>query len=663
MKLLKTYILLPVLLAAFVADADEMVIVSHDKYLPFSEELAQLHRQYQEMDVKIMTQDEFLATTVDQNSVFVGNGKSFLLFYGDATLQLTEIDAGGDRFISDMFWLTGVPESILKYKLGEAVTGRIPCRRMEDAVAYNKKVRAYFEDLPYKLSCGNCLLVADEDARHEHQRNSEELAAAIGDVAYAHVRKVYLDHYDNSVNRGGYALDAMSGALHEGVALMCYAGHGTVSDITTPLMLDNHRAMSLRNGVQPVMFFNACEVGRFSYSENVIAQNLLFNPYGGGIAVISPSKKTLAGYNQRLAQNFVEEWKLRKPGVTWGELWTTARNMVLENAWLSLNDVLAVNTASYNYLGDPALPVYYPDDIIPSINIDGKAVEDGIIELTTCRNHRISISDEGVMVMKVYGEPRTIAGVEYDDNVLTTVMTDDKDGVFEFGLNLPSFSVGAGRMEVTTVGKGIVRHGGYDVIISENTGEVEEPAVPEITEFAVNCDSRECWSLTSTIRGNVPSIARITVDGRSVQRRIDLTATGGELHYAIGRLGAGLHEVRMTVGGAEVSETVNVDSVTCRLELVSDKEVARGVLEVRIEGDRSRFHDGRFLVVSSTGETLHSRTLTVDDGDVIEWNLCDLSGKPVNNGLHEMYLIYRFADRTGGLYYGATDKVPVIVIH
>ncbi len=666
MKLLKTYIFIIAVCswAWLKADADEMIIVTNEKYLPFAEELAQMHRDFQKMDVTVMSKDDFLGSMLRENVILSDNGTSFLLFYGDGTLPQGEIDADGERFLSDQFWGTDVPDELVKYKGNGIVTGRIPCRRAEDAASYNDKVRRYFTEVYARLSCGDCLLIADEDSRHEHQLISEELAGAVENVPFAHVNKVYLDHYDNTVNRAGYALDAVGDALNSGIALMMYAGHGTVNDITTPLMLDNYRTRSLRNRAAPVMFFNACEVGRLSFSEQVITQNMLFNEHGGGIAVIAPSKKTMAGYNQRLALNLVEEWKNGRSGATWGELWVNARNAVLEGASAAINEALTVNTVSYNYLGDPAIPVYYPCDSAAGIQLDGEMVEpEGKIDVTADRNHRITLPGEGIAVMKVYGAPKTVAGVECDDNRHVEAMAKSDGGQFVFDLNLPASFGAYGQLEICAVDGNKIVRSNYDVSVRENTGEREPAALPAITDFAVRCDARAQWSVYAVVSGNVPSVVRITVDGRSVMSRVGMTEDGGMVHYAIGKLGAGQHSVAMSAGSVEVSETVDVESPSCLLELVTGSETARGTLDVTLAGDASGFDEGRLLVVSLSGTTVYSRRLTPADGGMIEWNLCDASGAPVRNGPYEMYFIYSYLDRYGCRYYGVTEKVPLVVLH
>ena len=116
MKLLKTYIFIIAVCswAWLKADADEMIIVTNEKYLPFAEELAQMHRDFQKMDVTVMSKDDFLGSMLRENVILSDNGTSFLLFYGDGTLPQGEIDADGERFLSDQFWGTDVPDELVK---------------------------------------------------------------------------------------------------------------------------------------------------------------------------------------------------------------------------------------------------------------------------------------------------------------------------------------------------------------------------------------------------------------------------------------------------------------------------------------------------------------------------------------------------------------------
>ncbi len=661
MKHLKTYSLILGVSVSLSGVADDMVIVTTETYAPFSEELAQMHRQYQKMDVQIMSPEEFLAQSAISES---SEGVSFLLFYGDGSLPMEEIEVDGDRFLSDVFWCMGVPDVLVKYRSNPVVTGRIPCRRPEDAAAYNNKVRRYFESVDNKMSCGDCLLLADEDADKEHQFNCEELAAQLIQEPFTHVRKVYLDHYDNTIRRGEYALEATKDALNDGISLLIYAGHGTPYNISSPVMIDNYRGKSLRHQSSPVMFFAACDAGRFSFSENMIAQTLLFNPHGGGIAVIAPSKRTMTNYNQQLAMNFVRERQHRHEGITWGELWTDARNKLTENAFFSINESLTVNTTSFNYLGDPALPVYYPVDADMDININGEQIMDSTpVSVTLDRNHRMTFSGNGTALLKLYGERRNIAGIEYDDNLKMAAMTKSRDGEFEFDLN-PSASVGvSGKMEITVTdgGKILTKH--CDIEINENTGIKDRPKVTDVTKFSVTCDNRGAWCLDAKIEGRVPSEAVVSLDGKRSRSRIALMEEGGSVHHPIGKLKTGQHTVKLSAGDIEISEIVTIEPATCELNLVAEKEAVREKAKIRIEGEMEKMSEGRIVAVNPIGETVHSRLLTGADSDVIEWNLRDASGNPVKNGLYEMYLIYNFTDRYGKRYYNSTNKVQLVVIH
>lgn len=662
MKHLKTYFLiLGVSASSLSGVADDMVIVTTEKYALFSEELAQMHRQYQEMDVKIMAPEEFLT----QNTQLESNeGTLFLLFYGDDALPIEEIDADGERFLSDIFWGIEVPETPVKYRSNSRVIGRIPCRRLEDAVAYNSKVKRYFEGVNNKVSCGECLLLADEDRHREHQLNCEELATQLNRSPFVHVRKVYLDHYDNKVNRGEYALEATMNALNDGVSLFMYTGHGTPYNISTTTMIDNYRGKSLRHQTLPVMFFAACDAGRFSFSENMMAQTLLFNPQGGAIAVIAPSKRTMTNYNQQLALNFVQEWQYRLKGSTWGEVWTDARNKLTENAFSSINESLTVNTVSFNYLGDPALPVYYPGDVDMEINIDGEPIKDsGTVNMICGRHHRVTFLGNGIALLKLYGEPRSVAGIKYDDNLECVAMTKGRDGRFEFVLN-PSAEAGVcGKMEITVADGSEIHAKHYSVEINQNPGNKEEPKRTDVAEFSLTCNNGGSWCLDAQIGGSVPSEAIVSLDGKRSRCRIWLTEEGGIVHHPIGTLRTGQHTVKLHVGDSEVSEIITIEPVTCNLNLVAEKEALRGNSKIRIEGDMDKMSEGRIVAVNSMGETVYSRLLTGSDCDLIEWNLCDASGNPVKNGLYEMYLLYSFADRYGKKYYDSTNKVRLVVIH
>jgi hypothetical protein len=270
--------------------------------------------------------------------------------------------------------------------------GRIPASNATQASQYLAKVRkyvsentspdggAYQEGDAAKSPFGNwrniLTFVADDfdgnGAANEtvHTRDSDDFARQIEDAYPEYdIQKIYMDSYIQEVTPGGERYpdgeDAIRRRVENGSLLVTYIGHGgergwgheRILDIPTIQNFGNYNRL-------PVFLTATCELARFDDPGYFSAgEALLLNPDGGAIAMLTTTRIVFSGSNQEMDQAFFDHSFQERTisNLTLGKL-----NM------LTKNNVSVSNTSKPNFslLGDPALQMAYPDEVVYTTKIN-----------------------------------------------------------------------------------------------------------------------------------------------------------------------------------------------------------------------------------------------------------------------------------------------------
>lgn len=529
-------------------EATDFIIVTAPEFKEQADSLAQLHREYDGITVNVATTNqvynEFSSGTKDFLAIrelarmlydkYAPQGKApkNILLFGDGTFDNKNILGLNNNFIptyqslnsiidAGSSYTTDDPLGYLSYYSKGSINdtlmigiGRITANTTSEANTILDKCRRYIskEDLS-KGELGswrnNITLTAD-DADTWGERyfidNAETIYYEIKETnPILNVEKIYSDAYKQYSSSSGATYPDASKAINQrmkkGCLLFNYVGHGsedhlsserliTITDITS---WDNYYSL-------PIVITSTCEFTRFDMSDKQSAgEFILSSPNGGGIALISASRKIPSRNEINTNIHRFAVIKENNKGLTFGEMLMHAKNAT----------TLVTEERSFGLFGDPALRIDLPEydirttkinnkDLNPTnldtikalsqMTIEGEVIDyanqvitdfNGKIEITLLdkASNYYTLDNEGL---------NTDIEFEQQKNILHKGITNVENGKFTYTLTIPkdiAYNFGQGKLSYyaqteTTDAAGYCDKfiiGGIDtsVVITETRPEIQ----------------------------------------------------------------------------------------------------------------------------------------------------------------------------------------------
>ena len=183
----------------------------------------------------------------------------------------------------------------------------------------------------------------------------------------------------------GFAWDGTTSdvidAFEDGRFLVTHRDHGASWGWSAPSFTANQVGSVTNGGRLPVIWSINCSTGQFDATGNSFAEAALFNPDGGGIAVIAASGLSPSVHNSRLARAMSDTiWPTQNPGLNPVSLLVTADPRVgdtLHAARLAMLALVEADGATagyvrdqylmYHVIGDPTLQMWtqQPEQPLP----------------------------------------------------------------------------------------------------------------------------------------------------------------------------------------------------------------------------------------------------------------------------------------------------------
>lgn len=381
-------------------DVPDMVIVAAKPMLEAAEDAADFHRELQGIDVAVVDQQQifneygsgnispeslrrFFAHLYHRNPdkfkaiLLIGSGH-----YNNAntvnddsevvvTAQMEIYDKATYETLNectDAFFGTFIPRNATHsyYKLISAgmnvPVGRLPFGNIADVKTYYNKARRFICDTHSYPASGNIVVASDYAPRNDdsHMANGEALINSIPAEKRELVTATRAASNMYSINNNNVTRRVLLSTLGRGANLYVYFGHGSEMQIggsnTSMDYLTSSFNITSQNhpGHYPLIFVGSCNVGGFDqYPTNLGA---LYTSYehGGGIGVISASRRVFQARNEALGTFVVKAFYNLQPGEWLGKVWQEGYNGHLKS---TSDTEYILNTAAYNYFGDPALPL------------------------------------------------------------------------------------------------------------------------------------------------------------------------------------------------------------------------------------------------------------------------------------------------------------------
>ncbi len=519
----------------------DYIIVVNDKLLPYAEELAQLHRDNDNMNVLVVTTsqvyNEYSSGATDAGAIrnmmkmfydrytTPSEMPRYLMLFGDGSYDnktLSEQNSNliptyqsgnslseTSSFTTDDFYALLDDNEGGSTGLLDIGVGRLPVRSGVEAKVIIDKIKSYVS----KSTMGDwrnmlCFIGDDED-NNLHMTDANRLAVFI-DTTYPefNISKIYLDAYKQVSSPVGQsypeAVNAINNRVKNGALIINYTGHGGELGLAHEGIVGISQILSWDNYSKLPLFITAsCEVSRWDdYKRSSAGEYILLNNKGGGIALLSTTRLVYATLNFILNNSF---YKFAFERNTNGEHYRLGDLLRLMKNDAGSSD----NKLNFSLLGDPALMLAIPDSTVETTNING--ININIIPDTLKALAKITISGalrdrngvllnnfNGVVYPTVYDKESTVKTLANDggsvfeynsrNNVLYKGKASVTNGLFSFSFIVPkdiAYNYGFGKISYYAMSATKDYQGSYKNFIIGGTADsyYDDTEGPEIELF------------------------------------------------------------------------------------------------------------------------------------------------------------------------------------
>lgn len=276
-------------------------------------------------------------------------------------------------------------DSVVQTEYLDVAIGRMPVNTPSEADAIVDKVVNYISNPSgYGPWRNRVLLVADhKDSDGQlHISQADSYTDDIQDQQPCiNVDKIYMDNYlmENTASGSRFpdGKEALLQSLDEGCLLVNYTGHGGEVGWSNASILDISDINNLSNDNRLPAFITAtCEFGRWDDPARQSGAEILFlRENGGAIAMFTTVRVVFSGPNYYLNQRFYNHVFDRDSAdnstLPMGEIFRRTKN----DSWLG-----GINNRNFSLMGDPAMPLAYPELEAVVTTINGTAVVDTLTD-------------------------------------------------------------------------------------------------------------------------------------------------------------------------------------------------------------------------------------------------------------------------------------------
>ena len=458
----------------------DYVIITNASFIDAANQLADFHRQHDNMNVLVTTPDiiynEFSSGSQDlagirdfirmlYNKADSGKGPKYVLLFGDASYDYKDRVQNNTNFVpayesqeslgpvntfvtDDFIGLLDKNEGASAVGDLDIGVGRLPVKSTDEAQAAVNKIKHYSSDtITVKNAWRNDLcFVADDEDNNMHMSQAESLTNMIEqNYPVYNIDKIYLDAYKQISTPGGGRYPDVNEAINQRVAkgalIMNYNGHGGVLGWAHERVLEIPDIKSWQNFDNlPVFVTATCEFSYFDDPSWVSAGEWVFlNPSGGGIALFTTTRPTYADGNIELTRNFYDHAFNKTDGKypRLGDLIVIAKNLTGAGA----------NTRKFVLLGDPGLQLAYPQENVVTTAINGQPVATSADTLQALESVSISGEVQNSSGNRITNFNGTLFSTVYDK--YSEIISLANDGGTPFDFLLRKNIIYKGKVEVT----------------------------------------------------------------------------------------------------------------------------------------------------------------------------------------------------------------------
>lgn len=590
--------------------------------------------------------------------------------------------------------------SRLGYDELSIAVGRVPVTSADQAESVVDKIYEYHDKARTGLWRNRFLFTADDEDQGIHLSQTEKLVSGITSTPNNQhfIRKLYLDAYDRQSGQYPTAREDLFRWLEEGVVWWNFVGHANTTSWTgnSLLTFKDMNNMYLRHW--PFLYTATCDFLRWDSNTVSGGEYIFMERHGGGIGAISAVRPVYIsdnGYLSAAIGRFIAARDSEGRFIPAGEIYRRAKNDIRNSSGIKIE---STNRLRYVFMGDPALRLAIPDNIIrldlPSDGSDPVLGAAGVYELTGRVCSPVSgetMTDfNGSLTAEIYDAERSVTthgwgdGKEmiYDDygSILATAAAKVENGTFTLRVAMPeavaqNYRPAAISLYASTdakAGEPRVQAAGLcrDYYVygekEEQTPDTEAPTIDVLvlnhSSFTNGSVVNPSPALIAEVSDNVGINTATTgigrqmnavIDGKTVYSQISTGYTpfsdgrpGGSILYTLDELAEGAHTLTLNVWDTSgnfaersIEFFVEKNKAPVIFDVYTDTNPASTVANFYVSHDRPE----AMATVHVTVYTLLGRPVWTGSAqgpsDMFEsvpvsWDLRDSGGRRVPRGIY-----------------------------
>ncbi|WPP49878.1 type IX secretion system sortase PorU [Catalinimonas niigatensis] len=390
--------------------------------------------------------------------------------------------------------------------------GRLPVKSLQEAQIVVDKLTHYATS---EQAFGNwrtrIAFLADDGDNDRYQKDSEQLSEGIfNQYSGFSTQKIYLDAFPQekypNQELAPQVNQAVEDVINNGVLLFNYVGHGNEQRLADENVF-NVGMISKWDNLDKLPFFvtATCEFGRHDDPNRISgAEELLLNPKGGAIGLVTTARPVFSNTNYLLNLAFYEHIFERVDGEYQriGDVFMKTKNEALNGR----------DNRNFSLLADPSMRLAYPHyqiDIDSVLSLSDRKKTDTLKALSEIRfygeirdqknGQRVQQFDgeltlvlhDKPFTMNTRGNEGTVMQFKETNNVIHRGRASVKNGRFIIDFVVPkniTYSAGIGRVSMYAQpknGKGTDAFGGADnlVVGGSDTNAPIDQSGPEISLY------------------------------------------------------------------------------------------------------------------------------------------------------------------------------------
>jgi len=501
----------------------DFVIVTHPSLRNYAEEIADLHRNFDNLTVEVIEPEkiynEFSSGIPDPASIRnlmrmlydkAGSDTAalprYLLLFGDGSFDNKSSVSGNSNLIltyqsensltptasfvtDDFFGMLDSNEGASKGSLDIGI-GRFTVKNQTEAAGVVRKIQNYITKNSYNDWKNVVTFIADDEDGNMHVSQADAMATKIDTLHPVYnIDKIYLDSYKQVLTPNGSRYPdvniAINNRVNKGSLIVNYTGHGNevnlahehvvgISDINTWVNF-NHLAL----------FITAtCEFSRWDdYTRTTAGESIFLNSSGGSVALFSTTRLVYAQQNYLLNQqifNYLFAKNSNNERMTFGDVIRHAKN--------NTGSETETNKRNFSLLGDPALKLGYPMINVVSDSINGYSAAGFVdtlnaLQFVTIKGHIesngvIQTNFNGIVYPTVFDKKRQFYTLANDggnaypyklqNNIIYKGKTTVSNGHFVFSFYIPrdiSYVIDLGKISYYSDNNVNIDAHGYDKVL------------------------------------------------------------------------------------------------------------------------------------------------------------------------------------------------------